>query len=202
MILFDVGANWGTDSLIRTRDNPEITTYAFEPTPELYTHLKSESSDFSSRYNVYRIALSDFNGTAEFNVAAHDDWGTSSLLPFNSNLATTWPDRKDFYVDRVVEVAVLRFDTWFEIAKPAIDKIDFFHCDTQGSDLKVLRGMGDLFGLIVQGTVEIPHSDAVKLYKGQHSGEEMRDFLSDHGYEVFRIESQQNEDNLCFRKKV
>lgn len=200
-VVFDIGANWGEDSLQLTSLDPNISAYAFEPTPELYEHLKIASRSFKERYNLYRIALSDFNGTAAFNVAAHDDWGTSSLLKFNDRLNETWPGRTDFYVDRVIDVAVLRFDTWFEIAKPKIEKIDFFHCDTQGSDLRVLKGMGDLFEMIVEGVVEVPHNDRVKLYQDQHSREEMYDFLSDWGYEVFDVKPQQNEDNIFFRKK-
>lgn len=78
-ILFDVGANWGTDSLERTRTSPFVQTYAFEPTPELFEHLTKESVAFATRYNLFQIALSDFDGEAEFRVAAHADWGTSSL---------------------------------------------------------------------------------------------------------------------------
>ena len=34
-ILFDVGANWGTDSLEITRDNKDYVSYVFEPVPTL-----------------------------------------------------------------------------------------------------------------------------------------------------------------------
>lgn len=200
-VLFDVGANFGTDSLPQTRDNPDCKTFAFEPTPELCEHLRKSSISFTNRYRIFPFALSDYNGTATFNVAAHNDWGTSSLLDFSDDLAATWPGRGDFYVDRKIDVTVMRFDTWMEITKPDIEKIDFFHCDTQGSDLAVLRGMGDYFGLIVEGCVEVPRSEAVKLYKEQHSKEDTEAFLADRGYEVFRVESQMNEDNLFFRKK-
>jgi hypothetical protein len=44
-ILFDVGANWGYDSLAKTRDNLEYETWAFEPTPRLLTHLRDISRD-------------------------------------------------------------------------------------------------------------------------------------------------------------
>jgi FkbM family methyltransferase len=198
-ILFDVGANWGTDSLRKTAENFHYRTWAFEPTPELHQHLLKESLTFSSRYRVEKLALSNYDGQAEFKVAAHQDWGTSSLLEFNDNLAETWPGRRDFYVDRTIPVEVCRFDTWFEATRPPIQHIDFFHCDTQGSDLNVLRGMGDYFGMIREGVVEVPQSEKVKLYREQHSREEVLDFLSQRGYEVYRVESQQNEDNLFFR---
>lgn len=200
-VLFDVGANWGTDSLGVTASNPFYETWAFEPTPELATHLRAASISFSARYRVIEAALSDEDGTAAFNVSAHADWGTSSLLEFNDGLSRTWPGREDFYVDRTVEVQVARFDTWFRQTRPALTRIDFFHCDTQGADLRVLRGMGDYVHLIVEGVVETPTNSDVRLYKGQHTKEEILDFLAERNFEVFRVESQQNEDNLFFRKR-
>ena len=46
-VMFDIGANWGTDSLQQTKVNSNYETWAFEPTPILIDHLKKESSPFS-----------------------------------------------------------------------------------------------------------------------------------------------------------
>lgn len=202
-VLLDVGANWGTDSLAVTRDNPHYRAWAFEPTPELHDHLVRESEAFRSRYTVEAVALSDYDGSAPFNVAAHHDWGTSSLLAFNDGLEQTWPGRTDFYVDRVIEVPVRRFDTWWAAlpVEQRFEQIDFFHCDTQGSDLMVLRGMGDLIEIIRDGVVESPANDEVKLYRDQPSREAYFDFFADRGFEVYRETYQQNEYNLYFRRK-
>lgn len=202
-VLFDVGANWGTDSLARTRDNSSVQCYAFEPTPELALHLYRESMLFRDRYFINRIALSDYDGAASFNVSAHGDWDLSSLHEYSADVSDTWKGRGDIQIgfDRKIDVQVSRLDTWFKETKPPIDRINFFHCDTQGSDLAVLRGMGDHIGLIHEGVVETPQSAAVRLYEGQFQQEEMRDFLSDNGFDIIRVESQQNEDNLYFRKR-
>lgn len=199
--LFDVGANWGTDSLKITQKNKNYSTWAFEPTPELIANLSTKSQEFSDRYTIMPFAVSNFNGTAQFNVARHGDWGVSSLLEFNDGLEHTWKRRKDLYVDQKITVPVMRLDTWFELFKPNITQIDFFHCDTQGSDLKVLEGMGEYFSLIKDGVIECPQSEDVKLYKGQHTKEEAYEFLDKRGYHVYKIESQQNEDNLFFKPK-
>jgi len=199
--LFDVGANWGTDSLSVTKENKKYITWAFEPTPELIANLSIKSQEFSDRYNIIPLAVSNFNGMAQFNVARHGDWGVSSLLDFNDNIKDTWKKRKDLYVDQKITVPVMRLDSWFDLFKPPISQIDFFHCDTQGSDLKVLEGMGKYFSLIKDGVIECPQSESVKLYKGQHTKEEAYQFLDNRGYTVYKIESQQNEDNLFFRPK-
>ena len=182
-ILFDVGANIGTDSLIKTRDNSYVETWAFEPTPKLIINLTNESREYSNRYHVVPIALSDFDGIAQFNIAGQNDWGCSSLNTFSENLENTWPGREDFKVTEIIDVQVARFDTWYTNNNINIDKIDFFHCDTQGSDLKVLIGMGNLINLIQEGVVECAANEDVKLYKENHTKKEIEDFI-----ELFKSE--------------
>jgi FkbM family methyltransferase len=205
-ILFDVGANWGTDSLDRTKNNQNVLTWAFEPTPELISHLTDKSKDYSDRYHIVPIALSNFDGTAQFNIADTPgcDWGCSSLNTFSDNLDQTWPGRTDFKVTRTITVQVSRFDTWYRTNAINIDKIDFFHCDTQGSDLAVLQGMGDLIGLIQEGVVECARDAQAKLYKENHTISEMHDFLNQKGFDIIGHQSNDiwsNEINVYFRKK-
>ena len=200
-IAFDVGANWGQDSLEATRNDPTRITYAFEPTPELQQHLRRESFFFFERYIVEGFAVSDFDGRADFNIASHQDWGTSSLLTFSPGLDKTWAGRHDFYVDRTEEVEVRRLDGWLA-EHPEITHIDYFHCDTQGSDLKVLKGMGEYVGLIREGVIEVPDSTEVALYQGQHTREDAVAFLEDSGFDIIGVTQQQNEQNLHFRRKA
>lgn len=197
-ILFDVGANYGEDSVPITATNTQYQAYAFEPTPELVDYLTRMTRDFSDRYHIIPCAVSDFDGSAQFHLTAHANWGCSSLLTFSDGLDKTWPDRTDFFTERSIDVKVIRLDGWLK-DNPQIEWIDFFHCDTQGTDLKVLQGMGDYFGIIRAGCIEVPQSKDVMLYKGQHTKEEALDFLNDKGYEVFETKSQQNEDNIYFR---
>ena len=125
-IFLDVGANWGHDSLNRTRDDQNIQTWAFEPTPELIAHLTDQSKDYADRYHIIPVALSDFSGTAQFNIADSPgcDWGCSSLNTFSDNLDQTWPGRTDFRVTRKIEVEVSRFDTWYQTNGINFDKIE------------------------------------------------------------------------------
>ena len=200
-ILYDVGANVGADSLRRTADSPGVLCHAFEPTPELVRHLYFNSLPFGDRYRVHPIAVSDFDGEADFHVAAHADWGVSSLNEFSDGTETTWPGRQDLFYDKVLKTNVFRLETLFRMSALPIVEIDYFHCDVQGSDLRVLKGMGDFLCLIKDGVIEVPQSDAVKLYKGQHSREESLDFLNERGFDVVEIKSQMNEDNVYFRRR-
>jgi FkbM family methyltransferase len=204
-VLFDVGANWGFDSLDKTQLNPSMETWAFEPTPELINHLTSKSETFSDRYHISPIALSDFDGTAQFNIADTPgcDWGCSSLNNFSDNLDQTWPGRWDFKFNRTIDVKVSRFDTWYKENNIQLDRIDFFHCDTQGSDLKVLEGMGDLIHLISEGVIECAREESVKLYKENHTLADAQQFLISKGFVITNLTSNDvfnNEINLHFKK--
>ena len=202
-IMFDVGANWGTDSLDFIRNNNDWVCFAFEPTPQLFAHLVNASANFKDRYFVYPYAISDFVGKANFNVAGQSDWGCSSLLEFSDNLDKTWPGRTDFVVTENIEVDVISLKYFIENIVPniKIEKIDRFHCDTQGNDLKVLKGMAEYVSIIQHGVIEVPQSTEVMLYKNQHSFEEAVEFLQNNGFKISNINSQQNELNLCFDRK-
>lgn len=222
-ILFDVGANQGQDSLDRTRNDPMVEAWAFEPIPELfnridtarkngytwqfYHHFEPASTSYEDRYHVFPLAISDYDGESTFYVADRDpvgDWGASSLYPFVEQVSQTWPGRQDLITTRTVTVKVSRFDTWYRSQGLNLEKIDYFHCDTQGSDLRVLKGMGDYVGLIQEGVVECARDEAAKLYKENHTVTEMKDFLTEHGFEVLREQSNDlwsNEFNVYFKKK-
>jgi len=223
-ILFDVGANTGGDSLNITKADPEVEAWAFEPVPSLYQYLdiarqqgfthhygwtpEEPGESYADRYHLYPLAMSDYDGESEFYVAGgiEGDFsnGASSLFPFAENLDKTWPGRRDFQTVDKIKVQVSRFDTWYKNSNLNLDRIDFFHCDTQGADLRVLKGMGDFVQLIKEGVVECPRDEQAKLYVESHTQEEIEDFLNDNGFIITRIEGNDpwaNERNLYFVKK-
>jgi len=199
--LFDVGAHYGEDSLDATRDNSDVICYAFEPTKELVNRLNDTAAraGFANRYNVIPCAIADFDGEADFHLVK-DDTGSSSLNEFADNLDKTWPDRTDFVVRDTVNVNVYRLDTWIKANAPEITEIDYLHIDAQGSDLAVLKGLGDMLRIVKRGVVEVPQSEDVKLYKTQHSKDETILFLQANGFKIAEIRPQQNEDNIFFER--
>lgn len=200
-IIFDVGANWGTDSLPKVELDLSLVCHAFEPTYELVRHLYSKSAHFRERYIIHPIAISDFDGKATFNVAPLGDWGVSSLNEFADDIEKTWPGREDLKVTSTVEVDVYRLETLFKLGALPVQEIEFFHCDVQGSDLKALQGMANYVRLIKHGCIEVPMSEGVKLYKDQHSKEDVISFLNHWGFEIYEVQNQMNEQNLFYRRK-
>jgi FkbM family methyltransferase len=202
MILFDVGAHWGQDSLNVTQHDPEVICYAFEPTPELarLLRLAAKSRNMEDRYHVFEDAISDYDGEADFHMV-EGDTGSASLNEFSNNLNETWPGRTDFAVRASKKVNVYRLDTWLKTFASEITQIDHLHIDAQGSDLAVLKGLGEKISIVQSGVVEVPQEDRLRLYKGQHTKQEALDFLEQNGFVIERVTSQVNEDNLFFMRK-
>jgi len=203
-IMFDVGANYGTDSVDFIEKNAEWVCFAFEPTPHLINHLKQKTASFSSRYHIIPCAVSDFDGEANFHIAGQADWGCSSLLKFSEDTNKTWPGRNDFKVTEIINVRVITLKTFIENMSPIpISQIDRFHCDTQGSDLKVLKGMGDYISLIKEGVVEAANKTDI-LYKNQNTVADTTVFLLQKDFKTHTIINDifENEVNIIFKKET
>jgi FkbM family methyltransferase len=201
-IYFDVGAELGHDSLPFARNNPDSIVYAFEPNPHMIRHLTEQSEDLEN-YIIIPFAVSDYHGFSNFNICTEHP-GICSLLDFDDTGVQNWNGYKtgtDFpiHTDEKVEVEVIRLDHFIETME--ITKIDYFHCDTQGSDLNVLKGMGDYIHLIQQGKVEAEFHNK-SLYQNQNNYKETISFLSEKGFEVVKIapEGGYRECNISFIK--
>src|SRR5438128_1623763 len=103
MVIFDVGANNGTSCLHLAANNPDVTVFAFEPTPQLVVMLRKRTRHLRN-YVVVPKAVSNYSGKSNFNVAGQADWGCSSLRQFNPDLEKAWPGRTDFKTTHVIEV--------------------------------------------------------------------------------------------------
>lgn len=198
-IVFDVGANNGSSSVPLAIANPTYLIFAFEPTPEMIEVIQSKIVGLEN-YVIVPKAVSDYNGTAEFNVAGNWDWGCSSLLKFSKKSQTDWPGRTDFHVTYKLNVDVIRLDTFIE--ESGITKIDHLHIDTQGSDLNVMKGLGEYLQIVNEGTMEAGTSDDV-LYEGQNKLNDCIKFLLLNGFKVVDVNSNDvfcHEVNIVFKK--
>lgn len=206
-IIFDIGANWGVNSLDFISKKEEYICFAFEPTPKLAAYLRNESNKrkIGNRYYVVEKAVADYNGHSIFNIAGQRDWGCSSLLEFSDNLDKTWPGRTDFKFTENISVEVITLSKYIEEISPIpINIINYFHCDTQGMDLKVLKGMGKYIELIEEGVIEVASNSSVQLYKNQHTKFDAIEFLEKNNFRITKEKKNDvygNEYNLYFEKK-
>jgi FkbM family methyltransferase len=179
----DVGANNGDTSVHIAKDHPNGLVYAFEPTPHMIEITKSKSHHLRNYFLVEK-AVSDYNGKAIFNVAGQADWGCSSLLSFSDKSQTDWPGRTDFVVTEEIEVDVIRLDSFIE--ENNIQQIDYIKIDTQGSDLKVLQGLGKYISIVKAGSMEAAGKEDI-LYYGQNTQGDSIKFLEDNGFKITGI---------------
>lgn len=196
-IFFDVGTNDASSSIHKANDNTII--YAFEPTPQLINTIKLKTAHLKN-YILTEKAVSNYNGTATFNISGQSDWGCSSLLELSPNAKTSWGNRTDMNVTETIEVEVIRLDTFIE--EHNIPHIDYLHIDTQGSDLNVLKGLGSYINIVKEGVVEAANKVDI-LYKNQNTKEETIQFLEEAGFTITNIEfndPQQNELNIYFKR--
>lgn len=202
--IFDVGANNGSSCLKFTED-PEITVVGFEPTPEMYSIIEENIVDINN-YVLVKKAVSNFTGKAIFNVAGQSDWGCSSLLEFSEKSVTHWRNRKDFKVTHQIEVDVITLEDF--VTEMGIEEIEYLHCDTQGSDLNVLKGLGKKLGILKSGVIEAGAEEDI-LYKNQNTVDECVAFLTENGFKIDGIDDNDKcstshsacEVNIRFSKK-
>jgi len=192
-IFFDVGSNDGSSSAEWIRQGHEV--HMFEPNPELTKHYP-----IGPNIHVNQVAISDYHGIAKFNICTTADRGCSSLLDVSERGKLEWGGRTDMLPSYEIQVQVDRLDNYPPLEN--IQEIEFFHCDAQGSDLKVLQGMGVHLRKIKAGVVEAAAKEDI-LYKGQNSIKDTIAFLEQNGFAVTFVQAndiQHNEVNIGFRR--
>lgn len=127
--------------------------------------------------NTYQIALSDYKGERTLNITKKV--GCSSFLEPNLELIKILqPDSwSRFEIDRQIKVKVDRLDNIIE-AGTAIHKLTI---DTQGTELEVLKGAGDLLNTTQTIQCEIEY---VQLYKDQPLLEAIENYLTTFGFKL------------------
>jgi FkbM family methyltransferase len=185
MNIIEVGAFDGYDTLIYSQiKNSKV--WCFEPVPELYEYLTYRFKD-NDNVIVINKAVSNFNGKAIFNIATGTGSFASSSL---YKLSQFGMDNTCIKFVEEVEVDVIRMDTFLN--EYGIDKIDYFHCDAQGNDYKVLKSFGDKLSIIEQGQVEVDYKGSI--YDSDNSIEKVIDYLKYNNFKITNINQQKTLD--------
>ncbi len=137
--VFDVGANEGQyASMLRQDVNFLGKIISFEPIPELAETLRQTSSK-DNNWFVEELALDRESGSAQFNIATRSAF--SSLLPSKEETAFG----NAINIARKIPVEKERIDNIFCNLKDKIRFTNpFLKLDTQGNDLSVAVGAGNL----------------------------------------------------------
>ena len=168
--IFDVGANIGQTTRTALEHFPQARVFAFEPLEETYRNLVNNVK--AEKFFPHQLALSDEPGTAPFYV--YESNLLASTIP-NANFQGKFNTK---HVETIVPVTTI--DGF--CAEHGIDRIDILKIDTEGADIKVLKGATGMLGKGAIGMVLFEFNDFVPR-EGSFGGSlvEIAQFLSGFG---------------------
>ncbi|MGE4323020.1 MAG: FkbM family methyltransferase [Sphingobium sp.] len=174
--VLDVGANRGQYATMLRRDAGfRGTILSFEPNPDVFARLARRAAG-DARWHIFNMALSDMDGTADFNIMAADQF--SSLEKPSAAQDAVFAERN--LVARTLAMPCRRIDTLLpELAAAHGFSRPFLKMDTQGHDLTVCAGAG----AALAGMAGVQTELGVRpIYDGGPTYRTMIDWLDDHGF--------------------
>jgi FkbM family methyltransferase len=171
-VIFDIGANIGTWTLLAKGIYPDAEIHAFEPLQE-HTRKFKKSTRSIAGITLHEIALGAKNTTATFHINEYSD--TSSVLESAQDAPREWGASK---------VAELTLDLHSLDRYAADHKMrppDLIKLDVQGFELEVLKSS---ITMLAHASAVIAEVSFREFYVGQCRFEEVVAFLFDHKFGV------------------
>jgi len=191
LVICDIGACEGEDSVRYARRFPRARIYTFEPLPVNQQLIRTNFTRYAvANADLVPLALSDRAGEATFHVSsgrppelfAGENWNygnkSSSLLaPTQSGPMHGWIEFKE-----TITVRTETLDNF--CAQRHLDRIDFIQMDVQGAEQLVLAGATRMLPHITAIWMEVSHREN---YRGQALDRDISRFMHSRGF------------RLCFR---
>jgi len=207
-IIFDVGANEGSDGLSLALLFKNCQVFAFEPNKYyikvIEFHKKKIENIIGEKINNYKVfnkAISTKDKVLNFNISKNV--GSHSLYEFNRNLYQFKRHAKDYETTQKTKVNVIKLSSFLK--KKKFKRIKYLHCDAQGSDINVLKSLGKYIKYLDYGVVEVSATKKKDLYKNsQNNLLNLKKFLKKKNFLITNIISNypfENELNVKFKNK-
>ena len=154
------------------------TVYAIEPGPEEFFQLEGIETDFKT-FVPLNLAIGLTNEDVEF--ITYHNGRFSSMLEFNKET--------EFYkyceatcesfdnLKEKIKVECIRLDKLIE--KYNIKEIEYIKIDTQGTDLDVVKSLGDKISIVKKISLEIQLQE---LYQGSSTIEEVFEYMRENEF--------------------
>jgi FkbM family methyltransferase len=174
-VIYDIGANVGTWTLLAKAIIPSADVHAFEP-------IATHQSGFAQRVlgvkdvTLHPIALGSANESSLLHIADFSD--ASSVLPLADASRSCFGIRE---VD-AIPVRLHRLDDYRierQLRFPDLIKLDI-----QGYELEVLKGGQQCLGSAKAVLTEVSF---VEFYRGQPLFEDVVRFMDDHGFRLHAL---------------
>jgi FkbM family methyltransferase len=181
LIIFEIGACEGEDTIKLRQKFPASEIYAFEALPKNVERMKSNYRSFQiDDIQIFELALSDKDSYADFYVSSGQpegikltkswDYGnkSSSLLPPKEHKKIhSW-----IKFDNKIRVHTQTVQSFCQSHN--IDCIDFVYLDVQGAEIKVLQGAGSMINKIKVVWLEV---ESIELYNHQPLKKDVEIFM-------------------------
>ncbi len=182
--IIQVGSNSGQEVRLFKRYTDNII--CFEPIPEVFMQLISTNTGVI----CYNFALGDKNEFLEMNISSNNGESSSFLNPLNHLSEFDWVkfDKKEVF-------EVKRFDS----LKIDISDYNVIFTDTQGFEINVLKGFGDLLN-----SIDYIYSEYIQSnqYEDDSSLSDIENYLANYNFvvdEVYPV--NKNWGNVLLSKK-
>lgn len=168
-VILDVGSRDLLQSIEFLEIYPNSLILAFEPWPGGYRVCYQRSLQYPN-IKIFNYAISDERGMADFWIAGGNPGASSLLEPIDIPWGTNQNQK--------IQVATIRLDVFLQAYK--INQVDIAWVDTQGTELKVLKGMGNYLS-----EVKAIHCEASPepYYKGHILKDKLEAFLTKNNFE-------------------
>lgn len=197
-IIIDVGANEGS-FLRQYLDDEKNMIFAFEPVPHLYEKLKSLELNHKN-IKVFNYAINNNDGIEDFYI--NEPHYTSSLKPF-TKYKDDWDEKVLLHQVNVINVKVYKLST-FLIENDLLGKvISFLKIDTQGSDLDVVKSLGNNIQNIKEIQLEcFLTKNEESLYENEGKCDEILNFFESNNFTLkHHLKEDEKWSNLIFENK-
>lgn len=165
------------------------TVYAIEPGPEEFSQLERIETEFKT-FVPLNLAIGLTNEDVEF--ITYHNGRFSSMLEFNKetefykyceDTCESFDDLKE-----KIKIECIRLDKLIE--REEIKEIEYIKIDTQGTDLDVVKSLGDKISIVKKISLEIQLQE---LYQGSSTIEETLEYMNDKGFTL--VEDLNHYDN-------
>jgi FkbM family methyltransferase len=169
-VIYDIGACYGTWTVLVKSIFPDADVHAFEPLRELRDRFAQATASLKN-VTHHQIALGATPGIATMELA--------SFLDASSLLRMTQVQTQEFNAQPAgtAEVSIERLDDY--VRQNKLTKPDLIKLDVQGYELEVLRGAEEC---LANASAVISEVSFAEFYKDQCLFEEIVSFLAARGY--------------------
>jgi FkbM family methyltransferase len=134
-IIFDVGAHVGEVASIYRKLFPTAAIHCFEPFPDSFEVLSKNKKNDSLTF-CHQVAVSNINGTAQFNSNIGN--ATNSLLATDQSNANAYWGSGLLETKKQIVVETIKIDDFCQ--KNSIAHLDILKMDVQGAEYSALYG--------------------------------------------------------------